>query len=96
MNPISASQMGIARVPRCPDVQWSGRFQRENCARHRTQSCDSRLRYFELSGGILPQKGLLIAVRQGMRDLGVWAHLLGSAACDWEQIACARFEAMKR
>ena len=53
----------------------SGRFQREDRARHRTQPCDSRLRYFELSGGILPQKGLLIAVRQGMRDLGVWAHL---------------------
>jgi hypothetical protein len=64
MNPISVSQMGIALVPPCRDVQWVGPVPGGNRGRRRTQPRDSRLRYSELPDGLYQETGQPIAFLQ--------------------------------
>ncbi len=96
MNPISASQMGIARVPRCPDVQWVGPVPAGGIAPDTEHSRATRT--FGISScpaGFYHKRGCSLQFGRGCATWTFGLIYRRSAACDWEQIACARFEAMK-
>lgn len=96
MNPISASQMGIAPVPPCRDVQWVGPVPAGGIAPDTEHSRATRT--FGISScpaGFYHKKGCSLQFGRGCATGAFRLICRRSAACDWEQIACARFQAMK-
>ena len=97
MNPISASQMGIAPVPPCRDVQWVGPVPAGGIAPDTEHSRATRT--FGISScpaGFYHKKGCSLQFGRGCATGAFRLICRRSAACDWEQIACARFRVSLR